>query len=95
MSDNNHNLCGSFKEGVLRACDEVCGYEKSRKCNVDMWWWNSGVKDEIQMKNETYEEMTNNPTEETQNEYRRLKKAAKKAVARAMKEEAMRKINER
>ena len=38
--------------------------------------------------------MTNNPTEETQNEYRRLKKAAKRAVAMAMKEEAVRKINE-
>ena len=38
--------------------------------------------------------MTNNPTEETQNEYRRLKKAAKKAVDRAIKEEAVRKINE-
>ena len=38
--------------------------------------------------------MTNNPTDETQNEYRRYKKAAKKAVARAMKEEAVRKINE-
>ena len=38
--------------------------------------------------------MTKNPTEETQNEYRRLKKAAKEAVASAMKEEVMRKINE-
>ena len=35
-------------------------------------------------------EMTNNPTEETQDEYRRLKKA----VARSMKEEAVRRINE-
>ena len=35
-----------------------------------------------------------NPTEETKNEYWRLKKAVKKAVARAMKEEAVRKINE-
>ena len=26
MSDNNHDLRGSFKEGVLRACDVVCGY---------------------------------------------------------------------
>ena len=41
-----------------------------------------------------YREMTNNSTEETQDEYRRLKKAAKRAVARAMKEEAVRKINE-
>ena len=51
-----------------------------------MWWWNSGVKDEIQKKKEAYKEITNNPTEETQNEFRRLKKATKKAVARAMKE---------
>ena len=35
--------------------------------------------------------MTNNPTDETQNEYRRLEKA----VARAMKEEEVRKINEK
>ena len=38
--------------------------------------------------------MKKNPTEETQNKYRRLKNAAKKAVARAMKEEAVRRINE-
>ena len=35
-----------------------------------------------------------NLTEETKNECRRLMKAAKKSVARAMKEEAVRKINE-
>ena len=38
--------------------------------------------------------MTKNLTQLTKNEYRRPKKAAKKAVARAMKEEATRKINE-
>ena len=37
--------------------------------------------------------MRKNPTEE-KNEYRRLKKAAKKAVAIAMKEESVRMINE-
>ena len=47
MSDNNHDLLGSFKEGVLKACDEVCGYKKNRNCNVNTWRWNSGVKDEI------------------------------------------------
>ena len=94
MSDSHNDLWGSFKECVLKACDEVCGYRKNMKCNVNMWWWNSGVKDEIQKKKEAYKEMTNNPTEETQNEYMRLKKAAKKAVARATKEEVVRKINE-
>ena len=47
------------------------------------------------MNEEAYKEMTKNQTEETQNENRRLKKAAKKAVVRAMKEEAEGKINER
>ena len=85
---------GSFEESVLKDCNEVCGYKKNRKYNVDTCWWNSGVKDEIQDKKEAYKEIANNPTEETQDEYRRLKKAVKKAVARAMKEEAVRKINE-
>ena len=51
MSDNNHDLWGSFKVGVLKACDDVCGYRKNRKCNVNMLCWDSGVKDEIQQKN--------------------------------------------
>ena len=93
MSDNHIDLWGSFRESELKACDEVCGYKKNWKCNVNTWWWNSGVKDEIKKK-KLYKEMEKIPTEETQNEYRRLNKAAKKAVARAMKEEAMRKINE-
>ena len=94
MSDNHSDLWGSFRESVLKACDEVCGYKKNRKCNVNMyWWWNSGAKDEIQKKKEAYIEMTNNPTEETKNEYRRLKNAAKKAVARATLEEVARMIN--
>ena len=50
--------------------------------------------DEIEKKKDAYKEMKKNQSEETKNEYRRLKKAAKKAVARAMKEEAVTKINE-
>ena len=41
---------GSFNEGVLKAFDEVCGYMKNKKCNVNTWWWNSGVKDVTQKK---------------------------------------------
>ena len=52
------------------------------------------AKDEIRKKNEAYEEMKKNPTKETKDEYRRLKKAAKKAVARAIKDEAVKKIKE-
>ena len=48
MFDNNHDLWASFNEGELMACDQVCGYAKNRQCNVNTWWWNSGVKDDIQ-----------------------------------------------
>ena len=48
----------------------------------------------MQKKKEAYKEMKKNPTKKTQVEYRKFEKAAKKAVARAMKEEAERKINE-
>ena len=46
---------GSLNEGVPKACDEVSGYKKNRKCNVSTWWWNSGAKDEKQRKKEAYE----------------------------------------
>ena len=45
-------------------------------------------------KTEAYRETTKNPAAEAKNEYRKLKKSAKKAVAGAMTEEAVRKINE-
>ena len=37
MSDSNNDLWGSVKEGRLKACDEVRGYKKNRKCNVNTW----------------------------------------------------------
>ena len=50
MSNNNHDLWGSSKEGVLKAYNEIYGYKQNMKCNVNTWWWNSGTKDEIQKK---------------------------------------------
>ena len=60
MSENNIDIWGSFN-GVLRACDEVCGYKKNWKCNANTWWWNSAEKDEIQWKKDAYKEMTKIP----------------------------------
>ena len=78
MSDN-HNV-DLLKNIVLRACDELLRYKKNGKCNVNMWWWNSWAKDEIQKKREAYMEMTKNPTDETKNEYRRrLKKSCQES----------------
>ena len=38
MSDNIYDLLGSYKEGVLEACDAVYEYKKNRICNVNTWW---------------------------------------------------------
>ena len=57
MSDKDNNLWGSVKEGALKACDGICGYKKNRKCNVNIYGWNSGVKNDIQKKKEEYKEM--------------------------------------
>ena len=62
MSDSHNDLWGSFKkESVLMACDEVRGYEKNRKCNVNTWWWNSGANDVTQKKKEACQKMKKMP----------------------------------
>ena len=66
ISDNNHDLWESFKENVLKASNDVFGNKKKRKCNANMWWWNSGVEDEIQKKKEAYQDMGKNLTEKNQ-----------------------------
>ena len=70
MSEDNHDLWGSSKERVPKACEEIFGNKKYRKCNVNTWWWNSVVENEIQKKKEAYKYIMKNPTEETQNECR-------------------------
>ena len=32
------NIWGHFKDGIIKACNEVCG-RKLRRCKVDTWWW--------------------------------------------------------
>ena len=41
------HLWGHFKDGVLEACDEVCGKKKGRKIIGDAWWWNVDVKETV------------------------------------------------
>ena len=50
VSTDTPDLWKTFKDGVLKACDEVCGKKKSRRDRGDMWWWNEEVKDTIARK---------------------------------------------
>ena len=47
---NAPDLWKTFKDGFLKACDEVCEKKKSRRDQGDMWWWNEEVKDIIAKK---------------------------------------------
>ena len=38
-------LWGHFKDGVLKASDEMCG--SKRRCIGDTWWWNEEVKEAV------------------------------------------------
>ena len=40
----------TFKDGVLKACDKMCGTKKSRRDRGDMWCWNEKGKDTIATK---------------------------------------------
>ena len=41
------NLWESFRDGVLTACDELCGKKKVRKNGGNTWWWNEEVRNPI------------------------------------------------
>ena len=77
----------SFKEGVLRACDEVCGKTRGRKDQGgETWWWSNDVKEAVTKKKDAFKEYCKNRTEELKAKYKELNKQAKKVVAKAKEE---------
>ena len=79
------NLCGHFKDGVLEACDEVCGKKRGRRSKGDTWSWNEEVNEAVSRKKEAHKAMCQNSTEENK---RRHKSMKNKAVSKAMREKA-------
>ena len=57
VSTDAPDLWKTFKDGVLKACDELCGKKKSRRDQGDMWWWNEEVKDTITRKKAAFKEL--------------------------------------
>ena len=58
------NLLGHFKDGVLMACDEVCGKKRGRRSKGYTWWWNEEVKETVSRKKEAHKAMCQSSTEE-------------------------------
>ena len=57
VSTDAAELWKTFKDGFLRASDEVCGMKKSRRDREDMWWWNEEVNGTIARKKATFKEL--------------------------------------
>ena len=63
-------LLGHFKDGVLKACDEVCWRKSGSKSEGDAWWWDEEVKEAVSMKKESHKAMYQNSTEESKRKYK-------------------------
>ena len=75
-----------FREGMLKAFDEVCGKTKGMRVHGDTWWWNKDVKEAIARKKNAHKEMCKSGTEANKARYK--KNRAKKLVMNAMKKVA-------
>ena len=77
-------MWGQFKDGVLKACDEVCGKKRGRS-KGDTQWWNEEVKEAVSRKKDAHKSMCQNSIEENKR-YKNMTNKAKKAVSKAMRE---------
>ena len=57
------DLWKCFREGMLKAFDEVCGKTKGRRDQGDRWWWNKDMKEAIARKKDAHKEMCKSGTE--------------------------------
>ena len=87
------DLWKTFKDGVLKACDEVCGKKKSRRDQGDIWWWNEEVKDTIARKKAAFKKLCRFPSEENKNQYKHIRNQTRKIVATAMRKESNQELN--
>ena len=93
VSTDSSDLWETFKDGALKACDELCGKKKSRRDQGDMWWWNEEVKDTVTRKEAAFKELCRFPSGEYKTQYKRIRNQTKKIVARVMKMEANQELN--
>ena len=80
----------SFRDGVLTACDELCGKKKVKKNggNASKWWWNEEVRNAITRKKEAFKTLCKTGSEEHKISSRKMRNQTKKVIATAMKTEA-------
>ena len=72
------DLWESYKNGVLKSCDELCGKTKEQG---NTWWWNEQVKEAIDRKKNAFNTWCKNRSPENKNIYRQARIQTKKVVA--------------
>ena len=70
------HLFAYFMDGVLGACDEVCGKKRGRKSKDYTWCWNEEVKEAISRKKDTHKAICRNSIEENKKYYNGIKNEA-------------------
>ena len=94
VSTDAPDLWKTSRDGVLKACDELCGKKKSRRDQGDMRWWNEEIKfDTITRKKAAFKELCRFPSEQNKTQYKRIRNQTRKIVARAMRMEANQELN--
>ena len=93
VSTDVPDLWKTPRDGILKACDELCGKKKSRRDQGDMWWWNEEIKDIITRKKAAFKELCRFPSEQNKTQYKRIRNQTRKIVARAMRMEANQELN--
>ena len=88
LDTDSMDLWGSYKNGVLQASDELCGKTKERGDRKNLWWWNEQLRDAINQKKKAFKLWCINRSAENKNSYRKARNETKKAIAKAMKQEA-------
>ena len=65
------DLWKCFKEGVLKACNEVCGKKKERRDQGNTWWWNEDMKEAIARMKDAHKKMCKTGTEAKKARYKK------------------------
>ena len=85
---------GIFRDRVLTACDELCGKKKVRQNGGNKWWWNEEVRNAIARKKEAFKTFCKTGLEEHKIFYTKMRNQTKKVIAKAMKTEAEKEMEE-
>ena len=85
MKFDGQCLCACSKDGVLRACDDMCGVKRGRESTGDTrQWWNLEMKEAIVRKKDAHKVMCGSSMQENMNRYNGMNNEAEKVFSKAM-----------